>query len=188
MGQKWLHWDYTSLKILSQFTYNYSKKRNSLEISKDTKIPLRTVSRKLKWFAENNFIKCMTEGKNKKYFLDLYNPLTYHLLINLESFKALEFIKNNQKISLYLKTLDEKIMIFGSFAKYGQGNDLDIVIFNNKEIELAPLDIHPQNISIKEFKKLLMTKNSFAKEIADNHILFNNFDEFIKILIEAYNE
>lgn len=173
------------LDILTIFTYEYNKKKYSVQIAKKLNLPNRTVSRKLDIASKQGLIKYVREGKNKLYYLDLNLKKTFHLLIMLEAYKALKFKTKNPKLGLILEKYDSKIL-FGSHAEFNKGKDLDVVFF--KEEKLYDVIIHPQITTKKEFKQKLMKKNVLAIEIAKKHIILSDYDYFVKLFIEHYNE
>ncbi|MGM0609225.1 MAG: hypothetical protein ACQESP_12515 [Candidatus Muiribacteriota bacterium] len=177
------------LEILSRFTFNYSKRKNAQEISNETNIPKRTVARKLKEAAEESLLKFTETGRNKHYYIDLDDVLSFYLLIFLEDYKAMKFYKENPKLAEYLESFKVDKIIFGSYAKENKGNDLDVVFLTSKELDtdFAPVLIHSQNATLKEFKKRLKNKEALALEIADNHITIGKTQEIVKTFIEVYN-
>ncbi|MGM5482768.1 MAG: hypothetical protein ACQESF_04870 [Nanobdellota archaeon] len=189
MRQEWLNLDSDFLKLLVPFTSNYSQKKSSSDISKKMSIPKRTVSRKLKGAEELGLIKSITQGRNKFYYIDLLSAKAFYFLLFLETYKALEFFNSNPKIGFYLERVKNTKIIFGSYAKYGEGNDLDVVFFGRDKVDVSdsPVKIHQQKSTFNDFKKALTNKDSLAWEIADNHIILNEHEKFVRILLEAYN-
>ncbi|MFW6450432.1 MAG: helix-turn-helix domain-containing protein [Nanoarchaeota archaeon] len=189
MRQNWLDFDSTSIKVFEAFTFNYAKEKSSAEISKQMSIPKRTVSRKLKEAEEKGLIKSITQGRNKFYYIDIGSLKAFYFLLFLETHKALEFCHLNPKISFYLERIKKTKIIFGSYAKYGRGNDLDVVFFGKDTIDVSdsPVEMHQQITTVKDFKKRLDKKDSLAWEIADNHIILNDHEKVVKILMEAYD-
>lgn len=183
ISQNWL--DKGLLDILIIFTYNYKKKRYSTQIAKELNMPNRTVTRKLDIASKQNLIKYIREGKNKLYYLDLKQEKTFQILIMLESYKAIKYATKNPKISLMIEKYEPKI-IFGSNAKFEKGKDLDIVFF--KEQKLDDEYIHAQYTTKNEFKKQLIKKETLHLEIANKHIILSDYDYFVKLFIEHYND
>ncbi|MFO8016826.1 MAG: helix-turn-helix domain-containing protein [Candidatus Woesearchaeota archaeon] len=188
MSQKWLNMDGALMDILTVFTYDYSRQRYAIDIARKKGLPQRTVSRKLNQAQEKGLLKYTREGRNKMYFLDLNNPLARHLLVMLESYKALQFFSANPKTALYLERFSQGKIIFGSYARGKKGEDLDVVFLGGKaELGAAPVSVHPQYSTIRELKKKLKQDDALAWEIADNHILLSDFDALVRIFMEAYN-
>ena len=183
ISQNWL--DKGLLDILIVFTYEYNKKRYSGEISKELNIPNRSVSRKLEHAEKQGLIKFVRSGKNKLYYLDLNLKKTFHLILMLESYKALKFAKFYTKTSTLLERFETKL-IFGSCAKFQTGSDIDVVFFGkqivNKDI------IHAQYTTKQDFKRQLLKKNTLPIEIAKNHIILSDFEYFVKLFMDYYNE
>jgi len=60
--------------ILSEFIGDYSKKMYGRDISKRLKMNQKTVSNILNRLEKEHVLKFSTEGKNKYYFLNTFNP------------------------------------------------------------------------------------------------------------------
>lgn len=183
ISQNWL--DKGVLDILLIFTYMYNKKRYSNQIAKALNLPNRTVSRKLDYASKQGLLKYIREGKNKLYYLDLNLEKTFQLLVILESYKALKFTSKDSKLASLLKKYDAEL-VFGSYAEFKEGNDVDVVFFNNQNITESI--IHPQHTTKREFEKLLSKKDALAVEISNKHIILSDYDYFIRLFMEHYNE
>ena len=189
ISQKWQGLDKGLIDILVIFTYGYNKKRYSLEISKKLGIPNRTVSRKLNKACQLGFLKYIREGRNRLYFLNLDLNFTFHLLLVLETYKAMKFLSENSKINLILEKFKTDKIIFGSYAKNKntKKSDLDIVFFDKVNLDNSFIEIHPQFSSKMEFRKALFKKNTLSLEIIENHIILSNYEWLIKLFMEYYN-
>ena len=65
--------DHFCLAIISDIITN---PKTAVDISKDTKIPISTVYRRLQFLQENKLLKITGGiGKDGKYFLNTFNPL-----------------------------------------------------------------------------------------------------------------
>ncbi|PIN90584.1 hypothetical protein COU57_03215 [Candidatus Pacearchaeota archaeon CG10_big_fil_rev_8_21_14_0_10_32_14] len=197
VSQKWLNGiDSTTLEIAGIFTNGYNKKLHGSEIARLLKIPQRTVSRKLDYLCILGALKYSREGKNKLYCLDKSNSIFLQFITMTELFKTLKFIKKNILIGqLFNDNLYDSI-IFGSYAKgiNKQNSDIDIVFLhkNNKKIEefidKSPIEIHAHYSDFSSLKQKLNDKDSLGMEIRDNHILFGNVTEMIKIFSGGQND
>jgi hypothetical protein len=180
--QKWLNKNV--LDILSLFTYDYSRKIYAAEASKELNIAERTVSRKLNQASSSDLIRYRREGKNKIYFLDLSLEKTFHILMHLEAYKTIRFLTENPKIGLIIEKYDAKL-IFGSYARFKKGSDLDVVFFDKQGI--SEDIIHEQITTKKKFKKALFNRATLALEIAKNHIILSDYEYFVRLFMEYYN-
>lgn len=187
-------WLIKEFEILSVFGNEYNKRARESEIVKITKMPQRTVSRKLNLLAKNKIIDFVNEGKNKVYFLKKDNPLISQILMFIENYKTFSFLSKNERLSFIFERIKEPCIIFGSYAKGSRDkdSDIDLVIFSNnkkeieKSISLAPVEIHLQFTSLGKFKEDLKNKNPLAIEIAKNHIIIYELDGLIKLFSEYY--
>lgn len=169
---------------LIPFVNGYSIKLTASDVSRKTKIPRRTVSRILGKLVKLNLIRYVTEGKNKKYYLDLKDQRIKLLIEFVENYKSLKFSLEKKKTFLILEEIMKlrDVVLFGSYVK---GNattesDVDVLVIGNKSEkirEIARRQIKQVNLhfsTLKEFEKLLKKKNTLAIEIMKNHIIFGN--------------
>lgn len=188
ISQKWLNKDFEVLRI---FGDEYHKRLRESEIVGLTKLPQRTVSRKLNNLSNLGILSYIREGKNKIYSLDKNNPSIFQILVLVESYKSITFLNKHPKLALILKDIPQSL-IFGSYAKNnaGESSDLDLVIFSNKKKEIeqavskSPVEIHAQFSSLDNLKEKLRKKDALALEIKNSHIILNGFDALIKIFME----
>lgn len=181
MSQIWV--DRGLLDILSIFTYDYGRMRYAREISGSMELPSKTVSRKLERADSMGLIKHTYQGKNKLYYLDLVMERTFHILMALESYKTMRFVSENRRIALILEKYPTKL-VFGSFAKFKKGNDIDIVFFSKPDI--SEDIVHPQYTTKVDLRKRLSKKEALALEIADNHIILSDHEFFVRLFMEHY--
>ncbi len=190
MGQKRLELDNRMLEILSLFTYDYTKKRYASEIAKTNPYPQRTISRKLNKACELGILKYLKEGRNKLYYLDLNQAITFHILLMVESYKALDFKLKNPKLNLLLDNYNSDKIIFGSYAKsnFNKDSDIDVLFLTANEIDImkSSFVIHSQFSSFDNFKKKIIKKEVLALEIANNHIILSGYEKIIKLLMGVY--
>jgi predicted nucleotidyltransferase len=182
--------------ILIPFANDYTIKLTASDISKKTKIPRRTVSRKLAKLVKLNLARYSIEGKNKKFYLDLKDQKVKVLINFIENYKALKFINEQKEIYIILEEIIKlrDVVLFGSYAK-GQANnesDVDILIIGNqseKIREIARTQIKKIGIqfsTLVDFEKLLKKKNTLAIEIIKNHIIFGS-SQFFNLCWRFYN-
>tara|TARA_Y100000310_G_scaffold334016_1_gene412791 strand:+ start:3214 stop:3804 length:591 start_codon:yes stop_codon:yes gene_type:complete len=192
ISQKWLN----GIKILVPFTTGYNSKINGSELAKINHLPQKTVSRKLNWYCEMKFLKFKREGRNKLYYFDLDNASSKILIKIIELYKGLNFLSKYPKIHLLINDLLKisPVILFGSYVKgYAtKESDIDLLIIGKSSkrvkdtIKGYPFKINAHYSTLENFEKLLHRKNTLAREIAKNHIIFSGCEEFVKILMRYY--
>ena len=190
ISQKWLE----GASYLIPFTQDYGRKLHTSKIAQMLRLPQKTVARKLKYLEQAKLLQYSREGKNKYYFLDLWENSTFSLLKMLENYKEIMFFQHYPSQSLFLKELSliSPVILFGSYAKglAKSSSDLDVVIFSshNKKIasliEKYPFQINPHFVSLALFERRLKASQSLAKEIAQDHIIFGEKEGIIKLFID----
>jgi len=182
------------LEVISLFRGDYKTRFYLREISKLTKIPLKTCQNILKNLETSKVLKSKTEGKNKYFFLNLENIKTKSYLLQAEIYKTDVFLEKYPQIKLFLKSLKTTapIIVFGSFAKLSadKNSDLDLLTISKKEIKL-PLHLlsfkpHQINLTEKTFIKALKQQENLIKEIKKNHIILNNHSFYVNIIWDYY--
>ena len=187
-SQKWLG----ALDVLVPFTRNYSAKIHASNITKITKVPQKTVYRKLELLVKNNFLDYTREGKNKLYFLRQNQQSTFSLLNLIENFKSLNFVSNYPNIAIMLNEISETFILFGSYAKglAKTSSDIDIVVIGkqNKKLDMLvekyPFEVNILYFTFTDFEKILRKKEHLAVEIIKDHIFFGDKEKLIKLLIK----
>jgi len=192
ISQKWLNIMGNDLEIMAIFSMNYNKKYHASEIARISKIPQRTSLRKLDNLCKIGVLRYERAGKNKIYFVNFDYVSIKQFMTFIESYKTIRFFSENPKIGILLKDLNCSAVIFGSYAKNSKnhGSDIDILFLcrENKKIKEiiknSPVEIHAQFSTIEDFSKKLQEKNALALEIAENHVIINNFEDIANILID----
>ncbi|MGE0792960.1 MAG: nucleotidyltransferase domain-containing protein [Candidatus Woesearchaeota archaeon] len=178
------------LKIISLYKGNYKLRFYLREISKLSKIPLKTCQDSLKILEKENILKSKVEGKNKYFFLNLENIQTKFILLETEIYQTNLFIEKYPQFKIFLKELNTNIpiIVFGSFAKFtnNKNSDLDLLIISDKKIDLPfhLVSFKPHEIKMSEetFTKALKQQENLIKEIEENHIILNNHSFYINII------
>ena len=189
-------------EILSLFRSDYSVKLHIREIARLLKTNHRTILMNLQKLEEANIFHSEIIGKNKLYYLNINNITTREYIRSAEIVKTIAFL---EKHFVFKKFIDEvlskiesfPIIIFGSYAK-GQekkDSDVDVFIFSdhyqyNKEVEKKILDFSRKYklfFQLKkgthnDFESGLREKDPLTLEIIKNHVLLNNYEDFIGIL------
>ena len=183
ISQKWLG----ALDVLIPFTRDYSIQIYASEIARKTKIPQKTVHRKLELLVNNNLLSYNREGKNKNYYLDLNKKLSISLLSIVENVKELNFINKHPKLSIMFNEIPGTFILFGSYAKglAKASSDVDLIIFGretekvNKLISKYPFEVNVFYFTLKEFERILKKKEHLAKEVIKDHIIFGQKEKIV---------
>ena len=178
------------LEIISLFRGNYKARFYLREISKLSKLPLKTCQNALTNLEKAKILKSKIEGKNKYFSLNLENIKTKLYLLQAEIYQTDIFIEKYPQFKIFLKSLKTTapIIIFGSFAKLtaDKTSDLDLLIISEKEIKppfhLLSFKPHLINLTEKTFLKALEKQEDLIKQIEENHIILNNHSFYVNII------
>lgn len=185
-SQKWLN----ELDVLIPFTKDNNIQLTATMVAKSQHLPQRTAARHLQWLADNHLITYKRVGRQKYFSL----TDSYDLLLLIESYKALNFLRTHKKLRPFLESLDQTLIIFGSYARGDMHNksDLDLLILGKKSksatkaLHLSPVDVHPQWSTLPSFMKLVKQKHHLALEILKDHIILGPKENLIKELNNHY--
>ena len=184
------------LEIIALYRSGYKKRFYLREISKLSKLPLKTSQNILANLEKSKILKSKVEGKNKYFSLNLDNIQAKSYLLQSEIYNTDLFLENYPQFKTFLKSLSTNtpLIIFGSFAKFkaDKNSDVDILLISEKEAKppfhLLPYKVHEIRMSEKEFAKGVETKETFIKEIEENHIMLNSHSYFVNIMWDEYAE
>lgn len=181
------------LEIISLFTENYKQQLYLREISKLSKMPLKTSQNILNKLETARILKSNTHGKNKYFSLNIENVQTKLYLIQTEIYKTSQFLEKYPQFKLFLKEIktNETIIIFGSFAKEtaDKNSDIDLLIINKNQklpSHLLPNKIHPIFLTEDNFIKSLEKQEALTKEVEKNHLILNNYSFYTNALWNYY--
>ncbi len=183
--------------ILSLFCTNLKGRYHLTEISKLSKLPLKTTFRVLKELEEENLLHSKIEGRQKYFTLNLDNVKTKFLLLETEIYRTLIFLEKYPVFKSFLKEIlieDCTILVFGSFAEFTATNksDLDLLIISERKLDLPfhllPFKIHLISLTKNEFLKGLELKEPLLLEILSNHIVLYNHSFFLDVLWWYYGK
>lgn len=180
------------MEILTLYLRDYTKQFYLREISKLTKIPLKTTQNLLSNLENDKILKSNTRGKNKYFGLNLENIQTKFYLLRAEIYRTLLFINKYPLFKTFLKELktNSPLIIFGSFAKFraNKDSDLDLLIISKERLlfHLLPYKIHKIELSKSSFIKALKKQENLIKEIEENHIILNNHSFYVNIMWNQY--
>lgn len=178
------------LKILEEFTRDYSVGFTGSFIAKKKNLNQKTVSTYLKNLEKDNFLKSKIDGKNKIYSLNTGDrPLIQKFISLIEASKTIGFYKKNPLIKEAIFDINSKgtLAVFGSYAK-GLGkkdSDLDLAIIgeiDSKSLKNAE-KIYDLEINVKIFPEIINTKDTLIKEIIKDHVLIKEPELFIEKLL-----
>ena len=184
------------LEIISLFRGNYKTRFYLREISKLSKLPLKTCQNTLLNLEKAKILKSKIEGKNKYFTLNLENIKTKSYLQQAEIYRTNLFIEKYPQFNMFLKSLQSNfpIIVFGSFAKFtaDKNSDVDILIISDKELKLSfhllPFEFHQINMREKTFLKAIDQQENLIKEIEENHIILNNHSFYVNIMWQHYGK
>jgi len=184
------------LEIISLFRGNYKARFYLRQISKLSKLPLKTCQNALAELENAKILKSKIEGKNKYFSLNLENIKTKSYLQQAEIYKTDLFIEKYHPFRMFLKSLktNTPIIVFGSFAKFkaDKNSDLDLLIISNKEsklpFHLLPFRPHKINMTEKTFLKAIKQQEDLIKEIEENHIILNNHSFYVNVMWGHYGK
>ena len=182
------------IEIISLFRKNYKTRFYLREISKLSKLPLRTCQNTLRKLELSKILKSKLEGKNKYFFLNLENIHTKHYLLQAEIHLTNFFLEKYSQFKIFLKSLNltTPLFIFGSFAKLttNKNSDMDLIVIANKEpnfpFHLLPFKPHLFIMTEKAFCKAIKNQENLIKELEENHIILNNHSFYVNVMWSHY--
>jgi len=184
------------LSIIALYSGDYEARFYLRQISKLTKLPLKTCQNILSNLEKERILKSKVDGKNKYFSLNLDNIQTKSHLLKAEIYKTDHFLEKYPEFKTFLKSINTNstLIIFGSFARLtaDKHSDLDLFIISNKEEKLPshllPYKIHKNNLKEESFKKAILKKETLIKEIESNHVILNNPSSYVNIIWEYYGK
>ena len=184
------------LEVIILYRENYKAEFYLRQISRLTKLPLKTCQNILSVLEKDKILKSKTEGKNKYFSLNLENIKTKSYLLQAEIYKTDIFLETYPQIKTFLKSLNTNtpIIVFGSFAKLkaDKDSDFDLLIISEKEqkvpFHIIPYTIHQVKLSENSFIKAVREQEALIKEIGENHIILNNHSFYINIMWGYYGK
>ena len=120
-------------RLLEAYIGDYGKGMHVREMAKKLKISPSAVSYMARRLEKRHILRHVTEGRNKKYFINFSNPAAKGVVAAAEIVKRTEIM---EKYFIIKKMAGESnfrgntVLLFGSFAKgaAGEGNDIDVLI------------------------------------------------------------
>ncbi len=180
--------------IIMLYLGDYTKQFYLREISRLTKIPLKTTQNLITRLEKNKTLKSRLSGKNKYFRLNLENIETKYYLLQTEQQKTLMFLENHPECKTFAKQIknDAVIIIFGSFAKQTmtKHSDIDVMIITKEDeklpTHLLPYKVQAIKLSAKAFLQSLEKKETLIKEIEENHVIINNHSWYVNTMWSYY--
>ncbi len=184
------------LEIISLYRGNYKARFYLRQISKLSKLALKTCQNVLNMLENNKILKAKIEGKNKYFSLNLDNIKSKSYLLQAEIYKTDAFLERYQQFKTFMKSFNTNVLliIFGSFAKLkaDKNSDLDLLVIKKKKTKLSfyllPYKIHQINLSETSFIKAVKKQETLIKEIEENHIILNNHSFYVNIMWDYYGK
>ena len=183
------------LRILSLFTRGFDKEYYIREVERLLKISPRTAQLILEDLEKKTILESKLRGKIKTYSLKKTEAARNYLIL-AEQYKKIVFLEDRSIIKEIIAKITPHVQglafIFGSYVKNLATKDSDLDIFVAGECDLKEirgvsktygLEInvkqYPQKVFIENFRKDIL-----IKEVLDNHIIFLNSEELIKLVFE----
>ena len=184
------------LEIIALYRSGYKKRFYLREISKLSKLPLKTSQNILANLEKSKILKSKVEGKNKYFSLNLDNIQAKSYLLQSEIYNTDLFLENYPQFKTFLKSLSTNtpLIIFGSFAKFkaDKDSDLDLLVISEKEqklpFHLLPHKVHQVNLGESTFIKAVKEQETLIKEIEESNIILNNHSFYINVMWDYYGK
>lgn len=177
-----------ALKIMGEFSSDYSKRIYGGEIAKKLKMNQKTVSNILNSLEHENILKYTTEGKNKYYFLNKSNPQMPDLLKIIEFGRKSLFFEKYSKLKELFLELEKRtkgiIAIFGSYAKFSSNeqSDLDVFVIGSiNEVEDLEEKYGIKINVVRSTNEKFNKSDIFIKEVLKSHIILKGVEEYIEL-------
>ncbi len=184
------------LEVISLYRGDYNERFYLREISKLTKLPLKTCQDTLAKLEKEKILKSSIEGKNKYFSLNLDNINTKFSILDAETYKTRVFLNKYPELKTFLKSIDTNaiIIVFGSFANFkaDKNSDLDLFLVSDKEEKLPShllaYKIHKNLLKESSFRKAIIAKEPLIKEIENKHVILNNHSSYVNIMWKYYGK
>ena len=182
------------LDVLSLYRGDYRARFYLRQISRLTKLPLKTTQDLLASLEKARIIRGEVEGRNKYFRLNLDNIKVRNILLQAEIYMTDRFLDKYSQFKTFLKSVktDKPIIVFGSFARFaaGRDSDVDLLVVSGREEKLPshllPQKIHKITLSRASFVKALKEGETVIREIGENHVILNNHSFYVNIVWDYY--
>jgi len=117
-------------------------------------------------------------------------------MILAEGYKTLQFVEKNILIGQLLNDKPCDAIVFGSYARGNnkKESDIDIVFLSNKNkkieefISKSPVEMHAHFSNLSEVNQKIKSRDTLALEIRENHVIFGNIEEVVRLFMESQND
>ena len=177
------------LKVLGEFSSDYKGKIYGRDISRKLEMNQKTISTILNNLEKKDVVKFSSEGRNKYYYLNIFNHSTKDVLKLIEINRKIIFLKEHSKLRRLFEELDSKsegiLLIFGSYAKGEETKKSDLDIYSMGKIKDVD-DLEKSygiKISVIRSSKKKFDKNlNIVKEVMKTHIVLKGVEEFVSLV------
>ena len=177
------------LKVLEEFSEDYSKRIYGRDVARKLKMNQKTVSTILNELEKEHILKFTQEGKNKYYYLNKFNSHIREIIQIIETQRKINFLEKYKKLKELFLKLEEKtkgiLVIFGSYANFNanEKSDLDVFVIGGiKDIEDLEEFYNMEINIVKSDKNKFNKKEHIIKEIIKNHIVLKGVEDFIDLI------
>ncbi len=171
--------------ILQEVVKEKNRRIYGREIANKYKLNQKSVANALIRLEKGNILKYKTEGKNKYYFLNEFNPYIKEIVQISEVEKKYEFLKKNKVIEKLIREIEGQkskiIILFGSYAKgtATKNSDLDLYVVGDFDKGNLEKDYRIKIQVVKSNEEKFDSRNPLIKEILENHIVLKGIEEFV---------
>jgi len=186
--------------------------RTIKQVSKEVKLSYQPTYTYLAEFSKQGILNHKREGNIHLYSLNLKNKNAIREIENIEFEKSQKFMENSdKKISLALNEFLEHsqknisiwaVLLFGSTARKTRTEKSDIDIFvvagDKDETEVKRIcntlnikyniKISPVVVSLNEFRKMLIERNDFTKNLINDKIILYGSEFYFNKLIKSMEQ
>ena len=127
-------------EVLMLYLGGYSREFYLREISRLTKIPVKSTQNAVKTLEEARIIRSTLKGKNKYFSLNRENIQTRLQILHAEIHKTIIFLSKYPQFKTVLKEMPNvTAVVFGSFSRFTaeKDSDLDVLVIG-KDKENVP--------------------------------------------------
>lgn len=182
------------MDILALYLSGYNKQFYLREISKLTKIPLKTTQTLIAHLEKDRILKSRVSGKNKYFRLNIDNLQTKFYLLQSELHRTAVFIEKYPLFKIFIKEIkaNAPIIVFGSFAEFkaDKDSDLDLLIVSKEKVNLPfhllAYKTHEIYLDENSFVKSLEKNETLIREIEENHTVLNNHSFYVNSMWHYY--
>lgn len=178
--------------VLEAYIGDYGKGLHVREIAKKLKLSPSAISYMTKRLEREGILRHMTEGRNKKYFINFGNPAANGMLAAAEIAKRAEVMEKQfiiKKLAGEVSFRSSVALLFGSFAKgtADKGSDIDIMIIGKNNALEDGLEkfgkLYKKQVQVMSLSEgNFMRRGELVNEIMKNHIVLSNAEGFVDIV------